>query len=187
MRYQVVLFYLFPCILFAQPKGPYCGNGIVEPPEECDNSHPEAGCSEQCFIESVLYEFRGDKPPKNKPLDPQVAFRRSLVVSVFVPGGLYLGPSLGHIYAGEGSRALLSLLFRSAVLAGEAVVLREFLEGDLDRRAFPIAMSVGGALVLGSAVIDLLDSADAVERTNKKKAILASRKPPASLPSSSPP
>jgi len=176
----MLLFLLLPCLVMAQPKEPYCGNGEVEAPEECDNGNAEDGdgCSALCFRETLLYELRGDKD--GKALDPNVAFRRSMVTTLFLPSGLGLiyGPSMGHLYAGEGGRAAVMITARALLLAAPVLTGLGVLNEVLDEGRERTIVVVSSSLVLsGLVALDLLDGPRAVERMNQKKAIIQGRAP----------
>jgi len=88
-----------------------------------------------------------------------------------------IGPSAGHIYAGEGGRALKMTLLRTAGLVTFVWGAVESTEGDCydycyenNNEEAEVAMYVGGAVVLISTLYDFYDSARAATRYNEKAA-----------------
>lgn len=89
-----------------------------------------------------------------------------------------VGPSAGHIYAGEGGHALKMSLLRAAGFA-------TFVYGALEDSSYECydsycennddgetAMWIGGAVVVGATLYDLYDAGRAAKRTNAKHQVM---------------
>ena len=92
--------------------------------------------------------------------------------------GIWVGPSAGHMYAGEWGHAIGWSLFRAVTssLGGILVLGASIHSSDCQGSACDTstsALALGAGLVLAagaSVVYDLLDAPNAVERTNKRLA-----------------
>jgi cysteine-rich repeat protein len=128
---------------------PICGNGIVEAEEICDDGSSTNGpCSATCD----LFEKKSPTRARNLAIGGTLS---GLVIVIpvvgIIPGGagIFVGPSLGHIYSGAYGRALL---FSSARLGAPflVAVIDESLNpnrGGLD--SIGVAL-IGGALLCGA-------------------------------------
>lgn len=95
-------------------------------------------------------------------------------------GGLIIGPSLGHFYAGDTRTGLVQAGVRAGsmglMLAGAIVLLDECgFEGDPECNETPGAMMIigGGVLVVGSAIYSIIDAPLAAHRHNQRGARLS--------------
>jgi hypothetical protein len=92
-------------------------------------------------------------------------------------GVMMIGPSAGHIYAGEGGHALKMTLLRTGGLVTFLWGALKSTEGkcldycyENENKDGEKAMYVGGAVVLLSTLYDFYDSASAANRYNEKAA-----------------
>ncbi len=178
-----------------KPKGPVCGNNIIEPPEQCDNGNTKSGdgCSADCQNETILYDLFGKKKaPKTpeeqtegpgatpKALDPNYAFRLSIVTTLFLTPGLgtIYGPSMGHFYAGEANHGLLTSVLRAGLIGGQVAIAVKSAKGEIDSQTALILSGAVGLTFSGLVGYDLLDGPRAVERALAKKKILEGREAP---------
>lgn len=117
---------------------------------------------------SVLWSHAGDSR------NAQLAGIGMIVV------GLWVGPSAGHIYAGEWGHAVGWSLFRAATsTVGGAIALAAALHGDCedgppgacDTSTGTVLLGAGLLLAAGaSAVYDFVDAPRAAERANQRSA-----------------
>jgi hypothetical protein len=89
-----------------------------------------------------------------------------------------IGPSAGHIYAGEGSHALKASLFRAggvliftlgAIEADSYDECYDYYSCEEDSSEGEAAMWIGGLIVVGSTLYDFYDAGRAVNRYNDRK------------------
>lgn len=153
----------------------FCGDKVVNlKGEACDdgNQIPDDGCSNTCTLASSSPEKPTDQVEvETKALDPDEAFRRSLVVSLFAPPGLGLvyGPSLAHIAAGEKGRAAGMIIARAALVGGALGIRAAFVSNDIDAGPTALLLALDGAIFYSLVVADLLDGPRAVKRAMKGK------------------
>lgn len=94
-----------------------------------------------------------------------------------------IGPSAGHIYAGEGKHAVGGTLLRTGGLmimamglipltsaADEGAPNPNGTSHDNDHSGGRTMVAVGAAIFIGSTIYDIVDASRAAERTNKKNA-----------------
>lgn len=105
------------------------------------------------------------------------AERESPELGILGIGVTIVGPSMGHVYAGETGRAVKMTLLRTAGVALFAYGASE--EGQYrcadycveeDNSDGELMMLVGGAVAIGSALYDIYDAPRAARRTNAKHA-----------------
>lgn len=86
-----------------------------------------------------------------------------------------IGPSAGHIYAGESGHAVKASLLRTggfvtfvagAISASSVADCIDYCEGSGDGEGL---MLLGGAVVVGATLYDFWDAARAARRTNEKQ------------------
>jgi hypothetical protein len=86
--------------------------------------------------------------------------------------GLALGPSLGHLYAGEVGRAVGMTALRAGLLTGAFYL---FLGGVLGDTGHPGELFAGTAVLLaataGLALYDIIDAPRAAERSNRRSGL----------------
>lgn len=99
----------------------------------------------------------------------------------FVGAGLTtIGPSAGHIYAGEGAHAATSSLIRAGAIGiagigvGMSFCIFDCEDVDIDqRRAGTMIAFVGVGLFAAATIYDVVDAHQAADRANRRAADLA--------------
>jgi hypothetical protein len=91
-------------------------------------------------------------------------------------GGILVGPSLGHFYAGEVGRGLghtgIRLGAGAIFVVGAAITVSDCLfteEGECDGSSGPLVMLGGAALGAGSTIYSIVDAPRAATRANQMR------------------
>jgi cysteine-rich repeat protein len=175
--YRGLLLLGFSCLaMSAEAQSSYCGNGVVEAGEFCDDGNliNDDNCASNCLFGAPPQY--APPPPKDPyvsssyPLiSPGGAFGLSLV-STWLLGGIT--PSLGHMYAADYKRAFTSYGIRAAgwvsLLAGIGLAFNASFNNSAVFGDGTGLLVLGGGAVLGTMVFDLVDAPLAAIRANQK-------------------
>ncbi len=95
---------------------------------------------------------------------------------LFITGGVALGPSLGHFYAGRPGRATATAVLRTGVMAASLIIAFSAcpLEGCTDEEEATAAISTvtGAAVAAGLAIYDIVTAKASVRRHNQRISLI---------------
>ena len=95
------------------------------------------------------------------PFGAGVAFNSDDVLSLLIPVGLLVGPSVGHFYLGDVKRGLIGVGIRGGGIGAAVLLAIAIGPGDFDRGLAVAVIGSGVAILVGSiySFVTLDDSA----------------------------
>ena len=140
----------------ARAQVPVCGNGLVEPPETCDDGNvlPGDGCSAACLLENLPPDCRAATasaddlwPPNHKLASVEIlGVTDRAAIPLVMLRDRHAGPHTPQVAA---DKAYTSLTFKIGTLQFENVTRTDPTMGGI--RQVPRVVAVGGGLPIESA------------------------------------
>lgn len=155
---------LMAALLGLAPAGaqvtPVCGNGVVEPPETCDDGNvlPGDGCSEACLLENLPPDCSGALPSVDELWPPNHKFASVAVLGVTDPEGAPVAITVTGVTQDEslGGAGSGNTCPDATGVGGGAAAVRSERSGQGDGRVYHVSFSADdgqGGVCAGSVAV----------------------------------